>query len=72
MVEAEGTNRGLWREAYRFYQEWAKKLDGSGDDLAGYFCALTEEVMGRCKEYAAEGREMWKGIYAMLSERAKM
>ena len=66
------TKHELWAEAYRFYQEWAKKLEEGRGDLAGYFCALTKEITGRCLRYDAEGGEMRKGIYAMLSERAKM
>ena len=65
------TKRELWAAAYRFYQEQCKVIDAGVPDFSDYFIGLAMEIAERSKGEDAEGAELWKGVYAMLEERAK-
>ena len=65
------TKRELWAAAYRFYQEQCKTIDAGVADFSEYFIGLAVEIAERSKGTDAEGAELWKGVYAMLEERAK-
>lgn len=65
------SNRELWADAYRFYQDQAQRMEKSRDDLTTYFCNLAQEIGTRSPQASPEAKCLWKAIYEMLEVRSK-